>query len=221
MELIRACAESNDAAHWREFIRLFNRPIALSIARVVQRWGARPQEYVDDLMQETYLRLCADKCKRLYQFALAYPDSTEAYIRAIAVNIGNDFFKALKSKKRGGGEVLQLLDTMEPKAHHAAAGGEAAIQRDMLLREIDSCLAENVDNPLKTRDHVIFWLYYGQGVTAENIASIPAMKLSVKGVESVIHRLTRLVRNRLAKTPGTPGQDSGSTQKGLEPPNSY
>jgi RNA polymerase sigma-70 factor, ECF subfamily len=44
---------------------------------------------------------------------------------------------------------------------------------------------------------VIFWLYYRDGLTARAIAQLPGIRLSVKGVESTIHRLTRRVRLRL------------------------
>ena len=221
MELIRACAESGDGAAWVEFIRRFNRPICLSITRVAQRWRTPPQECVDDLAQDTYLKLCADRCRKLHQFTQAHPESIEAYVRTIAVNVANDFFKALHSIKRGGGEVQQLAENMEPGAPPSKAGGAGAIQREVLLREIESCLSCVADNPLKKRDLIIFWLYYKQGFTAEKIASIPSMNLNVKGVESLIHRLTRLIRSHLAKPSGTSRAPFGPQTEGLEPPKSF
>ena len=62
-ELIHACAESNDGAAWEEFVARFHRPISLSILRIAYQWGNRPQQVVDDLVQETYLKLCSDKCR--------------------------------------------------------------------------------------------------------------------------------------------------------------
>jgi len=169
-------------------------------------------------VQDTYLKLCADKCFRLYQFSLLHPDAVDAYVRTIAVNVANDFFKADRSMKRGGGEIVQILDFVEPKAQHSSIGGMDAIQRDLLLQEIDVCLRNCAEGAAKTRDQLIFWLHYRQGMSANSIASLPYLGLGVKGVESVLHRLTRLVRGKMAKLP-----DKGKEgpEEGLGPANSY
>ena len=72
-QLIRACAESNDGTGWEEFVSRFHRPISLSIVRVANQWGAHPQQIVDDLVQDTYLKLCVDKCRLLREFAAQHP----------------------------------------------------------------------------------------------------------------------------------------------------
>lgn len=74
-ELIRTCAESNDGAAWQEFVIRFHRSISLSVLRIVYLWGGIPQQIVDDLVQETYLKLCADKCRLLRDFAVQHPDA--------------------------------------------------------------------------------------------------------------------------------------------------
>ena len=218
-ELIRGCADSDEAA-WREFVTRFQKPISVSIVRVARRWGAFPHESVDDLVQEAYLKLCADKCYRLYQFALAHPDAVEAYVRTIAVNVANDFFKAVHSKKRGNGDVVQL-GMFEPKAQLTGAGSVEAMQREVLLGEVDLCLQSTTEGPVKVRDQTIFWLYYGQGMSADAIASLPYVALNVKGVESVIHRLTRQIRGQIGKAPEGRAASSGPEQKGLGSANSY
>ena len=61
-----------------------------------------------------------------------------------------------------------------------------------------AAVARNVDDLLKKsvspRDRQIFGLYYRQGMTAKQIASIQALNLSTKGVEAVIVRLNKLIR---------------------------
>jgi RNA polymerase sigma-70 factor, ECF subfamily len=66
----RACAESNDSAAREEFVARFHRPISLSLVRTFYQWGKIPQQVVDDLIQETYLKLCSDKCRLLLSFAI-------------------------------------------------------------------------------------------------------------------------------------------------------
>jgi hypothetical protein len=53
------------------------------------------------------------------------------------------------------------------------------------------------------RDIAIFWFYYRWGLTAKEISEILSMGLTVKGVESVLLRLTRLVRSKLGGSYGT------------------
>src|SRR5689334_89996 len=103
-ELIRACAISNDGAAWEEFVGRFHRPVSISIVRVAQKWGAIPQQVVDDLVQETYLKICADQCRSLLNFSTLHPEAVAGYVRTIALNVANDHFKALHSKKRGSGQ---------------------------------------------------------------------------------------------------------------------
>src|SRR5882672_2826196 len=96
--LIQACAESNDAAAWKEFVSRFHRAISLSILRAASHWSEAPLQVVDDLAQETYLKLCANRCRLLCDFSLEHPESITGYIKTIAVNVTHDHFKALHSQ---------------------------------------------------------------------------------------------------------------------------
>lgn len=220
-ELIRACAESDDSAAWEEFVARFHRPVSLSIVRAAHQWGEAPQQIVDDLVQETYLKLCADKCCLLQNFAVQHPDAIAGYIKTIAVNVAHDHFKSLHSQKRGCGETSQLLEDVEPPAQSGDLGSQAAMEREVLLKEIDRCLGTCSAGPDQERDRLIFWLYYQQGMSAKAIATLPTVGLTAKGVESAIFRLTRLVREQIA---GLRPQTSGSPQlgeKGFRPAESY
>src|SRR5262245_52549937 len=66
-ELICACVEG-EAAAWQEFMRRFHRIIAITAYRAARRWGENMQEVADDLAQETYLKLCADRARVLREF---------------------------------------------------------------------------------------------------------------------------------------------------------
>lgn len=228
MELIRACADGDEAA-WREFVARFHKPISVSVLRVAMRWSARPQQWVEDIIQETYTKLCEKRCAQLYRFALEHPDAVEAYVRTVAVNAAQDFFKRAQSAKRGGGEVLQPLEGMEPRAQAASAGGAGAIHREILLREIDTCLERCVEGPYKARDQLIFWLYYREGLTAQAIARHVDVQrlggaegvLGLSGVESVLHRLSKLVRHEMVRARAKEEVISKARAKGLGPAKSY
>lgn len=228
MELIRACADGDELA-WREFVERFHKPISVSVLRVAMQWSGRPQPWVDDIVQETYTKLCEKRCAQLYRFALEHPDAVEAYVRTVAVNAAQDFFKRARSAKRGGGEVLQPLDAVEPGAHAFSAGGAGAIHREILLREIYACLERCAEGPYKARDQLIFCLYYREGLTAQAITEHPDVQklggeeglLGLSGVESVLHRLSKLVRHEMVKSRAREEVISKARAKGLGPVKSY
>jgi len=195
-ELIRACAD-NDGAAWDEFVSRFYRPISLSIIRTAYQWGEIPQGIVDDLVQDTYLKLCSNRCRQLLEFAARNPEAILGYVKTTAVNVAHDHFKALHSQKRGSGEVGQILEDCDAGANPSRLGGQEAMEREVLFKQIDECVECCLEGPDRDRDRAIFWLYYQQGMTAKDIAALPTIGLSAKGVESVIVRVIRLVRDRM------------------------
>jgi RNA polymerase sigma-70 factor (ECF subfamily) len=171
-------------------------------------------------VQETYLKLCADKCRLLREFAVQHPEAVAGYIKTIAINLAHDYFKSLHSQKRGSGETAQSIEDVEPQAQSWGLGGQHAIEREVLLREIDRCLETCSESPDKERDRLIFWLYYQQGMSAKAIAALPTVGLTAKGVESTIFRLTRLVREHIAGLRSHSASPQ-SGEKGFRPAESY
>jgi RNA polymerase sigma-70 factor, ECF subfamily len=197
-ELVRACTESHDGPAWEEFVARFQRPISLSIKRTACQWGKKPSQFVDDLLQETYLKLCADRCILLLEFARQHSDDAVlGYIKTIAVNVAHDHFKSLHSQKRGAGETDQLFEDHNPIAQSDRFGGAEAMDREVFLKEIDEQLEECATGSNQGRDCLIFWFYYLQGMSAKAIAALATIKLTPKGVEAVIFRLTRCLREHL------------------------
>ena len=207
-DLVRACTQTGDAAAWEEFIRRFHRLIASVVLRVARRWGESSRQVIDDLVQDTYLKLCADECRLLRVFKARNPEAFYAYLKVVTANLVHDHYKGTHSAKRGAGvaEVPvdpNLASAVDPHdAEAAAKGGE----RQILLREMDDLLRKVAQGPNFKRDRRVFWLYYRAGLTASSIAALPTIELSTKGVESTISRLTRLLREEVAKGQGLPAQ---------------
>ena len=198
-QLIRACAETSNGEAWEEFVARFQRPISLSIKYTACQWGKDPGQFIDDLLQETYLKLCADNCRRLLEFAEQHPDDEAVvrYIKTIAINVTRDHFKALHSRKRGAGETDQWLENFDPPSQSGSLGGSEAMERDVLLKQIDALLQNCAVGANQERDCLIFRFYYLQGMSAKAIAALAIIKLKAKGVEAVIFRLTRCVQEQL------------------------
>jgi RNA polymerase sigma-70 factor (ECF subfamily) len=220
-ELIRSCSDSKDGAAWEEFVSRFRRPVSLSIMRTAFNWGGVPSQVVDDLVQETYLKLFDDRCRLVQDFAAQHPEAVVGYIKTIAVNVAHDYFKSLHCQKRGSGEAAQSLGEVEPTAHSGSLGGPDAMEREILLREIDACLETCTEGPDSKRDRLIFWLHYQQGMSAKAIAALPTVGLTAKGVESVILRLTRLVREQIVRIRSATSGEIKPGQEGFRPAESY
>jgi RNA polymerase sigma-70 factor (ECF subfamily) len=63
-----------------------------------------------------------------------------------------------------------------------------------ITRHLDLCMA----GPDFERNRRIFWLHYRAGLSARAIADLPGICLSPKGVESILMRLTKDLRQRMA-----------------------
>ena len=199
-ELFRACAQTSDAAAWGEFIRRFHRLIATVVLRAARRWGQARAEIVEELVQETYLKLCAHDARLLRAFTPRHEGAVFGYLKVVAANLAHDHFKALHSQKRGTGQESRTR--VEPdgmQSQESIAGEDAAgIERRVLFAELDGHLRAVVEGPHAVRDRRIFWLHYRMGVTAEAIAALPGVGLSRKGVETVLFRTARALRHRVA-----------------------
>jgi RNA polymerase sigma-70 factor (ECF subfamily) len=200
--LILACTQTGDAAAWEEFVRRFHRLIATVALRVARRWGDSSSQAVDDLIQETYLKLCAGNFRILRSFKSQHPDAFYGYLKVVTANLVHDRFKAAHSDKRGSGTVEVAAD---PQITSDASATTKSSERGILLQQVDALLSRLAAGRHLERDRRVFWLYYRVGLTANAIASLPAIGLSTKGVESTILRLTRLLREELAADRLRPG----------------
>ncbi len=173
------CAGLEDCDAWEEFIRRF---LAVICAAVLRAGRVYPQFHPglrDDLVQEVFLKLAAENAKALREFVPRHPGSAFAYLRVIAARAAHD---CLRSK--GFRPLAELPEDLPDVA------GPDPSAHGLLEREIDDCLGRHAT----PRDRHIFWLHHRIGMTAAEIAAIPAFELTVKGVESVLARLHGLLR---------------------------
>jgi RNA polymerase sigma-70 factor, ECF subfamily len=188
-ELVSACLESGSEAAWTSFVQRFQPLIAASILRVAGRYGQPRPALIDDLIQETYLRLCKNDYKTLRNFRAQHDEAIFGYIKVIAVSVALDHFRARATEKRNG-------EVEDDGTYVEASILPVSIEQSTLLRELE----EYLEATETARDRNIFWLYYRQGYTAKDIASLPGIELTQKGVESCIYRLTQLLRSRVGNS---------------------
>ena len=179
--------------------------------RIGRRYGETARELVDELVQETYLKICSNRCRILREFRPEAEDAIFGLLKTVAFSVANDHFRGVLAQKRGAGRRELSLDGQAEQAL-ASRDGLPQAERAILLRQIDEMLTLIADPATGTRDREIFWFYYRHGMTSRDIASIPMLGLTQKGVESVIQRLTHHVRGRLVES-------GGSSPEGKSSPN--
>ena len=177
--LLAECADLRDAQAWERFIAMFNPLIVATVVRTIRRYGFDGAGLCDDLAQEVYLKLSANRARVLREFKPRYPGAVFGYLRVIAANVVHDHFKSKLGKHP------------EQSALPKDLAGKDDVEWRLLIRDIDDLLKKP---PASERDRQIFWLYYRQGLSAKQIAAISSLHLTIKGVESVIVRLNQLVR---------------------------
>lgn len=197
-ELVRACAESGNAEAWEEFVRRFRVVIGSAVRRVAYSYGKSNAAVIDELIQDTYLKVCKDSCRLLRDFKPQHPDAFYGMLKKTAANIAHDYFRHEETETHGGRTIHVELTDVEAFVPDSRSTGPTSIEREILLREIREILGE-LNTPTAARDRDIFWLYYRQGFTAQAIAAIPCYTLGTKGVESILHRLTCYVREGMTE----------------------
>lgn len=193
-DLVRECAASTRPDIWAEFLSRFQKLITFMVRRTCRSLGLKAVDAVEDLVQETYLKLCANDRSLLMHFRPQHAGAFLGYIRAIVTSVVYDYFRSQHAIKRNTDNEVELKTDFG----FAVAGyGEAKwAENEILLGQIDSLLCERGMGSAEEKERMIFWLYYRYGLTSAEIASISSLGLTVKGVESVFFRLRKFLRTR-------------------------
>ena len=198
VQLARLCAQKDSEA-WLEFIERYQRPITLVILRTLREARGTSTLLIDDLVQETYVALCANDCRLLRDFVEEYPGSLDAMVRVVAANLTHDYLRAQNAKKRGG-DLHQVAYDSPAVAKQLSQNGHETIEHHILLKEIDAMLqGVRERHTPSARDRAIFWLHFGLGMSAHAIARVSTIQLTSKGVESSLRRTRSLLRKALKK----------------------
>jgi len=157
--------------------------------RVAERYGQTGSGVVDELVQETFMKLCRNDSKALKEFKAEHDGAVFGFLKTVALNVAIDHFRSLQPRAE---EPLE-----DWQAAEASSGGTASAEMSVLMEQVDGALTRSTSGETRERDRTVFWLYYKHGFTAKAIAALPAVWLSVKGVETVIFRLTKAIRKSL------------------------
>jgi RNA polymerase sigma-70 factor (ECF subfamily) len=194
-ELVKVCAGSNDERAWAEFIRRFHGVIAWAVLRTARHWGEPSRSQLDDLIQDTYLKLCENDSRLLRSFQPRHEDSVYGFLKVVAANVVHDHFKAVLAVKRGAGTTS--VEPIEIDSYVSRDGSFNEVAQRLQLEHVDRILNQVTAGKDQEKKRIIFWLRHRQGFTASEIAALPSIGLTTEGVESVLLRLTIMIRSHL------------------------
>src|SRR5215475_11597556 len=161
-ELLHECLGSDDQERWERFVRRTQPLIANVIINTLRRWREPSPSLVDDLIQETYLKLFANDRKYLRGIKNEYENAIFGYLKVAASHTTHDHFR------QAGNRVAEvdLDDNVVPPS----SDGFSRIDFMRLKDEIETRLQGLSSSTTYARDMAIFWLYYEQGYTAKEIS---------------------------------------------------
>jgi RNA polymerase sigma-70 factor (ECF subfamily) len=199
--LIKACLALDHEAAWVEFIRRFQPLIARIVGRTARRnWPQAPTHMLDDLIQETYLKLCADQSRLLRQFRSRRQDSLYGFLKVVAVSVVLDHVKSELAQKRDASQTESLSDESSLARSTTGNSGRLSADEMVALRQVDRIIGKFYAGDILVRNRAIFWFHYRDGMTAQEIASIPGIQLNTKGVESTLRRMTQLIQGHMVSS---------------------
>jgi RNA polymerase sigma-70 factor (ECF subfamily) len=206
-DLAKLCAHSAEVPEWEELVGRCS-PLATVVARRISRlWVSDPSPaLIDDIVQEVFLKICEHDRRILRGFEPRGEDSFFGLLRLVTASVTNDYFRRQYSTKRGGKVLTMPLLGEDSSLAAQTAIQPSTVQRSALLEQLDRKL-RSAPKVIGPRDRALFWLYYRQGFTAEEISRLPAAGLTAKGVESALRRVTTWLREEIERgdVSGPPG----------------
>ena len=165
--------------------------------RTARHWGEPSRSQLDDLVQDTYLKLCENNSHLLRSFQPRHEDSIYGFLKVVAANVVHDHYKSTMAAKRGVTQTEALTEPVELQAKMPRSDGFDIVSQRIQLEKIDKALRQVTAGKDQQRNCTIFWLRHQQGLTASEIAAIPSIGLTTEGVESVLMRLTVVIRGHM------------------------
>ena len=94
-ELLHVCLGSGEQEQWQEFVRRTQPLIASVIMNTIRRWKEPAPSLVDDLIQDTYVKLFANDRKALRSIKNEYENTIFGYLKVVASNVVRDHFRQI------------------------------------------------------------------------------------------------------------------------------
>ena len=189
-EIIRAhyAGQNLPPPDWTQLRRGLRGALLAGIRTATRHSGTLPAELVEDLIQEAYLRLYAHDFRALRDLRGPMPAAWFGLAKSAAATATFDHFRRHQCQKRAAAREIPLAD--------CPAIATRATEPDQVLRlqEIDRVLLRILPRSHVANYRKIFWLHHQHCFNAREIAALPTIRLSAKGVESALKRMLASLR---------------------------
>ncbi len=189
VRILRECLATGSAGSWEAFIRLTTPVVASAVRRALFHHNWQNWQVVDDLIQDIFGKLCENKCRPLREVRAENDVALHCWLRTVAARLVADHIDLLHTAKRGGGNSHVSSDSPEVAAIAGSYSPYREAERQLKMDRIRRCLE---DRPETARR--IFWLYHRDGYTPSDIARHPGVDLRPGGIETLLYRVTKEVR---------------------------
>jgi RNA polymerase sigma factor (sigma-70 family) len=163
------------------------------------------RDAVLDLTQEVFLKLLESDRRALSRFRARSEHSIHTYLHTIAVNLVRDHFKRLRAQKTPRASaslsnlIQQELDSEGPSYDQAIVSDGPGPERYVASQELRDRMGATIEKASPqaangSRDRLIFRMYFVEGLTVGEIASLPQVRLTPSGVEKCIRRIREALR---------------------------
>ncbi len=229
-ELVERLLDAEPADRvWEEFVTRFQGRIRLVVLRSFQTEAERNPsldtgsvpDAVLDLTQEVFVKLLESDRRALTRFRARSEHSIHTYLHTIAVNLVRDHFKKLRAQKTPkvssslSNLIQQELESDGPSYDQALVSEGPGPERFVASQELRDRMGATIERASREastgpRDRLIFRMYFIEGLTVGEIASLPSVGLTESGVEKCIRRIRQALRDDLQGDRG--GQGGKPTQ---------
>ena len=214
-ELLKKCLQRPpDEDAWREFVHRYHNAIKSSVAKTfhlranqeIDRRAQFPDDLIEDLVQNVYIRLVEEGNRALNRFAGEHENSIFQYLSIIAINVVRDHFREGKALKRpklsfsldelmeNAGDAGMLKDAVSIDG--SAYGGSTSVS----IEDIEAAVKNSVSRKHRDRDLLIFKLRYCEGLTLEEIKTAMSLDISPIGIGSILNRIIGKLREKLNRS---------------------
>lgn len=178
------------APDWSRLDHACRQALLAGIHGAAGRPGLLSRELVEDLMQDTRLRLYAHDYRALRGMQGPMPGALLGLLKTMATNTTYDHFRYRQSLKRDAKREI-ALDQCD-----RLPSPQSMPEQTLMLRAVEQALPCILPPGQVDRYRRIFWLYHRECYSAREIAALPGIRLTTKGVESALKRMMTGLRVR-------------------------